>query len=1611
MDFLDKQIVPPKSWEKFEDITCALFAAVWEQPATQKNGRQGQAQNGVDVYGQLKNAEHRWHGVQCKGKNTALNAQVTEDEFDAELKKAETFEPKLSHWTLATTAPNDATLQQHVRKISDDRIRSGKFPVEIMSWETMLARISEHPSVLQRFYPEQFPTIPNPAAILKATSESALWAIDQKFRARSKEVELPRISLIERAASSLAEHRCLRLTGEGGMGKSVVLRRVVESLESTKIVLKDNRISSKTFKEYLTHIGIDLEPQSLIDSLSTHGTCVCAIDGADRLLLSDRRGVVTDLLLCIAKSPNSENWQIVTTARQYQGQDVVATALREAGFSEIGTSLEVGALTDEDVSVLSEAFPDFEPMLRRKDLANQNRSPFLIRELLQRSNGDPANMTELDLAAAWANAGSAHRTKSLAELGRMLIEQPSRRPSRAELDPIGTEQLLDEGCLAIEPKRDAVALTYDVHEDWLLARSLSVAPDQIGQKLRDVDEPLWWIRAVRLASLILIESGHLDEWHSLVLGLQQDDKLDPIWSKTVLAACLHSDNAQEILPQLEPYLLSNDAAMLGRLIETLVISETRLNEDVLANGKALDMSDAELLRLASLLKVPNFRSWGAFLKWSLPKWCGWPTSLIPQMSEVAEIFCRSTVKIPNDYSRQLAAIAQNWLIEIEDARHTSDWDSRREPFDLKLEVYDGWKKVGSRLRYVLRDCIFSAEKTVARYLERVTRTAHLEGARSKLIEYPGNLPTALPKAWVDMSIAQFLPRNRRYRPGPESPFGPELFSFHEFHNAGIRDTPRFSSSAPTRGGFADLFKADEAEALRLFHRLEMRASVFWRWYTKCEDRRRPRPLMLQAKGGVIPLWGDENVYRWSQGVLGSHVLGSAYLALDDWMSDQAKQGHSVKELIARVLQRNGLVATAAVCVRLLKEHVNTKGAIDSAGPFLAEPRLWNYDIRAHIDDQNSAHRIGYFLSEDVHNVSTESNYQRRKDKQPLSHSLLLPFRVLANVHAKEAFDVRRLSWTADDLADFDQQMTDAETVAEFVERIERCRSDGDPNQLSFEKGPDEDQIIVRIDPPEAAQAQIEALNESQALLNVASKLAVWVEKSRETGKLQDGLSILEAIPLAQQLEARLSDDVSDDGFGMIRKIGPAAVVGTAAILAKFADDTLLANHFDWIKNLLTAGVYYRRDEDEASWLIDGSILSFDAQVMGAWGLAALACRNLGDAQIDTAVYELTVQRLHVVTQAVLQGLDWGKRPDFAKKIHILALNSCVIDVGQWWRGEKHQAKAAKRTERRRKQLVKLAQNGALDGTALELPPHPQRWEWRWTGKWPIPLQRLKLRTPVVLDWSRAPIVLKGINWAKLCADERSRTQFCAYFTGLVEWTRAYAEEEEHRHDSHDPYEWAHALAHEIGSFSAAHGSTDLWMGLLCFTHHDRAEDLIGDYLESVTQELVFSERQPDERYWNAWTPAAEWVMENGIPNRRTNYENLSNAVRAAGFVGPYMTPIPPDWPWLDDFLPWIDGWVTATCHLPSAIYAMMPIVERMNMQQRRDWYVAWLQRAVEKNGGDVSFWSYAGCGDTAAALIQPLANFPDVDLASARRSISLLADAGSNVAREVLPQLASRRPS
>jgi hypothetical protein len=154
MEDREKQIPPPKSWITFEDLCHRLFKALWGDPLAQKNGRSGQPQKGVDVFGSPGQCYGIYHGVQCKGKEGQYGAKPTLDEIEKEIAKAELFEPGLKHWVYATTAPVDATLQEAARKKSDERAKEGRFTVSVLGWGEIERLLCEHKQVLREFYPD-----------------------------------------------------------------------------------------------------------------------------------------------------------------------------------------------------------------------------------------------------------------------------------------------------------------------------------------------------------------------------------------------------------------------------------------------------------------------------------------------------------------------------------------------------------------------------------------------------------------------------------------------------------------------------------------------------------------------------------------------------------------------------------------------------------------------------------------------------------------------------------------------------------------------------------------------------------------------------------------------------------------------------------------------------------------------------------------------------------------------------------------------------------------------------------------------------------------------------------------------------------------------------------------------------------------------------------------------------------------------------------------------------------------------------------------------------------------------------------------------------------------
>lgn len=156
-DQTNVQIPPPANWQDFERLCADLWRHLWKDPYAQMNGRTGQVQCGVDIWGSPK-GQRGICGIQCKGKDGGYEKTLTARQLRDEVTKARSFRPALKRFVLATSARNDVSIQKLTRELSAKHRKCKLFSVDVHGWDEISRRLARYPEVLQTHYPQFFAT-------------------------------------------------------------------------------------------------------------------------------------------------------------------------------------------------------------------------------------------------------------------------------------------------------------------------------------------------------------------------------------------------------------------------------------------------------------------------------------------------------------------------------------------------------------------------------------------------------------------------------------------------------------------------------------------------------------------------------------------------------------------------------------------------------------------------------------------------------------------------------------------------------------------------------------------------------------------------------------------------------------------------------------------------------------------------------------------------------------------------------------------------------------------------------------------------------------------------------------------------------------------------------------------------------------------------------------------------------------------------------------------------------------------------------------------------------------------------------------------------------------
>lgn len=147
------QIPKPSDEQAFERASIVLWRGLLGDPNVLRNGRRGQRQNGVDLFG-VRNGDPTHHvGIQCKLKSDGH--LLTEDEVRREVEKALTFKPPLREYFIITTSADDVALQELARELAAEQKAKGRsLLIYVWGWNTLEERISEDAAARKQFDPD-----------------------------------------------------------------------------------------------------------------------------------------------------------------------------------------------------------------------------------------------------------------------------------------------------------------------------------------------------------------------------------------------------------------------------------------------------------------------------------------------------------------------------------------------------------------------------------------------------------------------------------------------------------------------------------------------------------------------------------------------------------------------------------------------------------------------------------------------------------------------------------------------------------------------------------------------------------------------------------------------------------------------------------------------------------------------------------------------------------------------------------------------------------------------------------------------------------------------------------------------------------------------------------------------------------------------------------------------------------------------------------------------------------------------------------------------------------------------------------------------------------------
>lgn len=723
----------------------------------------------------------------------------------------------------------------------------------------------------------------------------------------------PRVVLAGQLADAASASRLVLIVGSAGSGKSVLAKRLVKAVTAQyfAFAFAAEEFRAPHIDKVLSDAQIGVNWSTLRSLLAMQDQKMVLIEGLERLLESDDRGALLDLLRAVA---DDHTLNLVITCRDYHAETVERTMLRPSGVEY--RRVVVPDLSEDELTEAIRALPVLQVPLSSPSLRRLLRNPFMLARAAELSwpVGQALPLTEKALRERlWSEVvcrdhqpRDALPRRRAAALTKIALDRArSLQPyvEQAGGDAQAIDALASDNLIVFDsPRRVRIAPAHDVFEDWALVEWLSsefasAEGDANYFALARESHPALR-RAYRKWLQEMIESDP-SAASAYLSPVTSNPAIPDYFRDDTLVAVFQSSAGTTFLSAFSSMLLQDDARLLCRAIHLVRVACKTVSP--------LATKGAELARQ---WHVPAGAAWPTLLAFLVDRWDHVPSHVYPLILGFLEDWAKG-ISWQDPYPA--GATSAGLLLER-----------------LLPHVKEGWRGESEKQRVL--SLIVHAPKVVEPLFKDLIQRAEAITNRREDPEAELFAETLLktfqtfaacrdfPDDVIQLCLSQWKARrtedDNNYYSGLRDV--DSVFGLHEHL------PHRFFPASALQGPFHHLLLFHPVSALRFIVGLVNQAAEHYgEQRTRLQYVEEPiRVTMDFPDGGRREIWANARLWNAFRATsVMPHVLESALMALEKWaleaMAQQHTEGFALKALdwILRNTNNAALVSlVASICI-------------------------------------------------------------------------------------------------------------------------------------------------------------------------------------------------------------------------------------------------------------------------------------------------------------------------------------------------------------------------------------------------------------------------------------------------------------------------------------------------------------------------------------------------------------------------------------------------------------------------------------------------------------------------------------------------------------------------